>query len=93
MNLCLAKKASKVYLLILLQGEPKFNRYAISLFIWFSSRVKSFFRPKEPIVKTIAPRQADINIFTVASGLLYEVSTLQCIGVLDADVVFSDSHL
>ncbi|KAL5480943.1 KRE5 [Sanghuangporus weigelae] len=37
-----------------------------------ASRVVSLFRPKEPAVKTIAPRQADINIFTVASGLLYE---------------------
>ncbi|THH06125.1 hypothetical protein EW145_g4303 [Phellinidium pouzarii] len=37
-----------------------------------ASRVASYFRPKEAAVKTIAPRQADINIFTVASGLLYE---------------------
>ncbi|KAL5522625.1 hypothetical protein ACEPAG_8642 [Sanghuangporus baumii] len=37
-----------------------------------ASRVVSLFRPKESAVKTIAPRQADINIFTVASGLLYE---------------------
>ncbi|KAI5117547.1 hypothetical protein M0805_004373 [Coniferiporia weirii] len=37
-----------------------------------ASRVVSLFRPKEPVAKAIEPRQADINIFTVASGLLYE---------------------
>ncbi|EJC97612.1 uncharacterized protein FOMMEDRAFT_171561 [Fomitiporia mediterranea MF3/22] len=42
------------------------------LFSDIASRVVSFFRPKGPIVETIAPTQADINIFTVASGLLYE---------------------
>ena len=44
----------------------------------FSFSVMSIFRTKEPEVKAIAPRQADINIFTVASGLLYEVKLQIC---------------
>ncbi|KAH8113837.1 UDP-glucose:glycoprotein glucosyltransferase-domain-containing protein [Phellopilus nigrolimitatus] len=43
-----------------------------NLFDNLASRVVSLFRPKNPPIKTIASRQADINIFTVASGLLYE---------------------
>lgn len=35
--------------------------------------VKSFFGHRETEVKSISSRQADINIFTVASGHLYEV--------------------
>jgi hypothetical protein len=41
--------------------------------------VSSFFKPKAPVTTTdvvvVDPQnqQADINIFTVASGLLYEV--------------------
>lgn len=37
------------------------------------SSVLSLFKPREPEYNSIASRQADINIFTVASGLLYEV--------------------
>ncbi|TFY65772.1 hypothetical protein EVG20_g5315 [Dentipellis fragilis] len=36
------------------------------------SRVKSFFQPKTTDVATTLQKHADINIFTVASGLLYE---------------------
>lgn len=50
-------------------------------FLWIrltaaNSRVGSLFGKKEPehtAVKATASGQADINIFTVASGLLYEV--------------------
>jgi len=36
--------------------------------------IKGFFGSNEPI-DDVAEEQADINIFTVASGLLYEVRT------------------
>lgn len=41
-----------------------------------SRSVASFFQTGDT-PKTIAPRQADINIFTVASGLLYEVRLIR----------------
>lgn len=38
----------------------------------FGTRVTSFFKSKEK--KIVVEDEAQINIFTVASGLLYEVS-------------------
>lgn len=50
-----------------------------STFIYFPS-IKSLFDPKGD-VSPIKPDQADINIFTVASGLLYEVNHISPVGV------------
>lgn len=48
----------------------------LQFFIWGISSIKSFFNSEEATSKDLIPvqQQADINIFTVASGLLYEVS-------------------
>lgn len=57
-------------------GMENYNNMCIHVLIYSHQRVMSLFRPKEPEIKGIASRQADINIFTVASGLLYEVSRM-----------------
>lgn len=47
-----------------------------------SLSVMSIFKtPKKEISTDVIPvkQQADINIFTVASGLLYEVRTIMCV--------------